>query len=277
MIVIRLKGGLGNQLFQLTRAIVFCDKYAQRLLVDDKTGFAYDFKYKRKPNYRLVFNFNSMPLLLAKIIFIATKLVPNNRFIGYWHERYESDSKVEYSLMKLIMLETDIQDVRDYYDSKGQLKYCILESLSFTKMENKTKNNSELGVHVRRFDKDDGDYDISPILDWQVRAINKILCVKPNIRKVKVYSDMHDDSYIKSIAIGLCCDTVKFEYVDGDESSVFIEMMGYETFVGCNSTFSLWARILTNSNKSYFPPFSINGIGRWNPLQMIPANWAKIE
>lgn len=80
MNVILLKGGLGNQLFQicLYLNLVKKNKYSY---IDNKLGFLFDFKYKRK--FELVKVKNLINLLDSKfsffifLIYLLRKLIPN--------------------------------------------------------------------------------------------------------------------------------------------------------------------------------------------------------
>lgn len=48
MKIVLFKGGLGNQLFQLCLYLELINTYKEKIYIDSKTGFFWDFKYKRK-------------------------------------------------------------------------------------------------------------------------------------------------------------------------------------------------------------------------------------
>ena len=59
-IYLTLIGGLGNQLFQYACGINLAYKLNAKLIIDDKTGFAFDSIFKRKLNLPKKLKFNKI-------------------------------------------------------------------------------------------------------------------------------------------------------------------------------------------------------------------------
>jgi len=154
-IVVRLSGGLGNQLFMFAAAKQFSIRTNKELLVDEFTGFAFDHKFKRSPilgsfgfpykkapwylyplSFSKLFDIFKFFLPISRINTFNNMNDPFNYIVyidGYWQSQsyfLEIESNIRQSYRNILIGNNNAEAYRN----------IILKSVN------------SVAVHVRRFD-----------------------------------------------------------------------------------------------------------------------------
>lgn len=274
IIIVRVIGGLGNQLFIYAFARYISFKFQRTVYLETKTGFVKD-QYKRK--YKL----NKFNIILEKSPWYIALYYPlRTRFnaiiklffgdITYISEKeFYKDLKLTFNKIqnsKLTYLEGYWQDSSYFAD----YEVIIKEELSLTKRLN-TKNTkiaatmrqcNSVAMHLRRVQ-----YDTLLGLDYYRKSIEQI--------KSQIIDPVF---YIFSDDINWCRQNLKI-----DESIIFIEhnrddeiaelwlMSQCQNFIIANSTFSWWGAWLSrNDSKIVIAPKS-------DEYLSYPDNWVQMD
>lgn len=294
MIIVKLKGGMGNQMFQYALGRALSLKYKDPLCLDlvtllDRTPrsgvyktafyeynldvFNVDAKLMSESEvgsyYRTIISKIRRGLLYLKSFVIKTRGVekyfhfdpeiksigPNACLDGYWQSpKYFSE--VEDTIRKDFTFKEKFSD----------------------KIENlmqKIKNQNSVCVHIRR-----GDYIGNPLHD----IVGKDYYVK-GIEKIKELTNV-DKIYVFSNDIKWCEENIKFnyptmfvgdEYVGKKDEGHLALMSACRNFVITNSSFSWWAAWLSeNKNKIVVCPKQWFGDPTIDTSDLIPENWIRI-
>jgi hypothetical protein len=257
LIVTKLQGGLGNQLFQWAAS--------KSLSVRYNTDCYFDLSYFNTPSTGLVSKWNleidklnidfksyqfgkiNLNLIIDDFCY---REIDNNSFLdGYWQsEKYFID------IENIIRGELKVNsDIHNYIINK----YPVL-------------NDNTVSLHVRR-----GDYlnlqDYHPIqtIDYYNKAYD-------------IINDLNISVVVLSNDINWCKENIKFDnitYIEGETNIVDLYIMSLcEHNVIANSSFSWWGAWLNdNKNKKVIAP--VNWFGPSSTLytgDIIPKNWIKI-
>lgn len=254
MIVIKLQGGLGNQLFQWAIGRSLSTKYKTNLYFD--TSYFYNKQIgvvsKWDMDISKLVEINEMNNNSLRIIsdnFYYQDISDNSFLDGYWQsEKYFIDIE-EHIREKLKISDNDREEILN--------RYPILE-----------KNT--VSIHVRR-----GDYKnlqhIHPLqsIEYYKNAYN---IINDNSINVLVFSD----------DINWCKENIKFNnitYIEGETNIVDMYIMSLCTHnIIANSSFSWWGAWLNNNeNKKVIAP--LNWFGSDSSFytgDIIPEKWIKI-
>jgi hypothetical protein len=272
-IIIRLKGGLGNQLFIYSYGFSFIKKNYD-LLFDLKTGFFFDY-YNRKP--RLSELINDLKLINITHIFIyyftkKYKKVANLIFKSIIITESQSNVLLDINendlLKKYIFIEGYFQSLNYFYSYKSDL-YNKIEFPELIKQQTsffseRIINSNSVSIHVRR-----KQYDNHLPSDYYYKAIDIVL------NKVKdsiffIFSDDHDWCK-KNLP-----NTANYVFVEGfkDELCDLYLMSLCKCNIIANSSFSWWGAWLTNKeNKIVIAPINTQiGVSDY----FYPDNWIRI-
>ena len=258
MSVVKIMGGLGNQLFQYAFGKVLAEKSGQSVSYDT-TWFKETHKFPRD----FVLNKFSVD---ASLIFKRPPRVIRDRhdtvsfdkdtfYFGYWQaSEYYSDELIE-------VLRDEFRVKPEYYTDE------------FLSWRNKIKSQLSVAVHIRR-----GDY-VS--LNWHTVPITyyeKALWLMGQLigaHKIFVFSD--DMAWCRNHIHGV-------EYVDIAEDYLAFELMrDCNHFVIANSTFSWWAARLNPKSvvfapREWFPVLNTTQVikARYNSRIIVP-NWMTLK
>lgn len=252
MIVTRLKGGLGNQLFQYsaTRAVA----------VQHSADFYFDISYFQKTKngdlYLNKFSNTILPMWEGKCRLpkfaddFNYKPIPDNVYLTGWWQSEKYFKPIE----KLIRDELAFSQKTVEYVNK---KYSFL------------KNNS-VSLHVRRGDYigKENEYPF-PGIDYYKNAYDDI-------------NDKNVEVVILSDDIQWCKENFKFSnanYIEDETDIVDLCIMATCSHnVICNSTYSWWGAWLNNKpNKTVIAPKVWFGPAIENSdADIIPKNWKKL-
>jgi hypothetical protein len=256
MILVRLKGGLGNQLFQYAAALqlqrlsnseiqFFIDHLT---IFETKRSFKLDFLFDstnkvafNKPSiwYRLVLKYNLnrvFPFLFANIITEKNLQSPAKHEYYIIDGYFQDVTKIEYGIKEIskIITKYDINELARL-SPKSICEDIFIDSAA---------------IHIRQ-----GDYlNASNINTYYILNNdyyrNALLKLPLSIKTLYLFSDtenpnIHFDSKFKIIQIG------KMNLTDVDE---FLLMSKFPFVIIANSTFSFWASLVNHQNKKIIAP-----------------------
>lgn len=296
-IIVRIKGGLGNQLYSYAAARRLALKNQAELVIDNESGFCRDYVYKRK--YKLdSFNITARiatPLergepfeRLSRGIkkFLSRKKNFEERtYIEQEYSEFDSrlvDLDIKYKSITLDGLwqsEFYFKDVEQVIRNDLQLK---IEISSENKKNLKwIETNNAIAIHVRWFsigEKESSQANVP--LSYYLDAINYI---KKNI--ANPYFAIFSDNPDKAAAIlGLDKSNSlvinKNSQVDSDLEDFYL-MTNCHHFILSNSTFSWWAAWLSTINSDkviLFPRIKSteNNYWSWDYKGQMPKSWVPV-
>ena len=274
MIVVRLKGGLGNQMFQYALGRVLSLKNNTKLKLDI-SFFNLNFKSITKRTYNLdVFNVKAEITRSSYLIFMLRRIFKSNG----QEKSFQFDKRI-LSIGGNAYLDGYWQSPR-YFEGFEEvvrrdftLKNVLLHNTKILAEEIKSSNS--LGIHVRRGDYV-GNKNYEVVNNDYYRKGIEIISEKTKVEKIYVFSD----------DIEWCKKNIKFDistiFVGNDSAGVKGEGNIYlmslcQNFVIPNSTFSWWAAWLAPyqakivvAPKQWFSDASIS------TDDLMPKEWVKL-
>ena len=272
MIILVLKGGLGNQLFQLAFAEYLANKYNKKLYIDDKY-LLYNRLYNTSRDFSLnvldSIQYRRINIFLSFIIFIFLKIkikFKNIKVISDINADFDKKINSELYILNGYFQNLKIQKkiISNFINTRNLNKKYLLKYNNF-------KNS--VCIHIRRSDylKYTDIYHIQE-LTYYIKAIEYLRKISNN----NVYLFFTDDPiWVK--------ENFKIDNLTSFISSTnnvindFIEMSNCNNFIISNSTFSFWAaQFSNNSNKIIiYPKLWFKNIEKNNILinNIIPDNW----
>ncbi len=290
LVVVRLSGGLGNQLFQYAAGRALSVKHNVPLYIEKSF-------YAESPNRHYKLNsFNTCESVISKRELVATLLKRKFKLSDYFKSVKSiclesnflfSENSFSYNPD---FLSIDVPVVLNGY---WQSEKYFEEFFSWIKNDFKVIDNSGLlnaifidkistensvAIHVRR-----GDY----LSNKQINSIHGICsdeyyvtAYKELVEKVGevtpyFFTDDTEDArrIIKLIGKGVLINDV----CPGSDVSDFLLMTSCRHFIVANSTFSWWAAYLGSSpSKMVFAPLNWFKSTDYNTIDLIPLNWIKI-
>lgn len=296
MIIVRLKGGLGNQMFQYALGRALSLKYNVSLKLD-VTFLNHRIKvpYFLRPNFNFrsfdldVFNIKAeiakpaditlwnRPFFSGQLMLIIDAVLRKLAFLPGWEKSFNFDEKV-FLLGPNAYLEGFWQSEKYFSEITSVIRddFTLKEELSkeSLKLAEEIKNTASLCIHLRK--KHGGKlfhetYD----LDYYKEGIDYINKNR-KIEKIYIFSD----------DIEWCKQNIKFSYptmfVDseyaGKKGEGHLYLMSIcKHFVIPNSTFSWWGAWLSNNPekivvapRDWFVDVAISTV------DLIPKNWVRI-
>jgi hypothetical protein len=291
-IFVRIRGGIGNQLFCYAAARRLAYVNNAELILDHRTGFAKDFKYKRKfmldsfqvpvrkiRRFELMWPFESVWLGFLK--FISNHKYFSNSFYIEQKDMIFNDNLLNLQLKGNIYLDGYWQS-EDYFKDietviRNDLKIIPPKDSINQNIVLNIKKLHSVAIHVRWFD-DPGNIELHNIkVDYYNRAIEIIEHMVDNAHYF-IFSDDPDAAKSK-----LILPENRYTYIShnkGDENAYadLWLMSKCHYFITANSTFSWWAAWLSDfENKIVLTPdFTVQGKTAWGFVGLIPKEWIKI-
>jgi hypothetical protein len=294
-VIVRIKGGLGNQLFCYAAARRLALANYSELIIDDVTGFARDRRYSRQ--YML-----DHFAIKARKAKATERLEPFERYrrgIMKWLSRRKPFSKrryleqelrdfdprlLEFKVNGMIYLDGYWQS-EDYFKDveptlRQDLRLLAPEDAVNREMAEKIGACNSVAVHVRWFDAAGGNsgnchnlgqsYYISAFKEIQARVANPHFFI---------FSD--DTKAVRSI-LPLPEDMMTQVDHNRNSESAYKDlwlMSRCKNFIIANSTFSWWgAWLADNASKVVIAPsIHLDGEGAWGFRGLIPEKWKSIE
>lgn len=281
--IIRLRGGLGNQMFQLAAGLSFSNFNLIKYIFLDTSLINLNKKNETKRKYELgIFNLKLCNILVFKInryiiefIYVMLKKISliktinnknfknNNKYLFYVLDDYFQNE--EFFLCNLSQIK-NIFNLNHLVEKFSNLNSLLLQKILLS---------NSVSIHVRR-----GDYlnskniNIHGIcnLEYYKEAINYINKYQNEITYF-IFSD--DSEWCKDNFTFL--NSNKLNFVTKNETNIDLFLMSNcKHNIIANSTFSWWAAWLnTNPNKIVIAP-KIWFVGNSFENEIVPKRWIKI-
>ena len=291
VLIVKISGGLGNQLFTFSTARRLAFVNNAILVIDNVSGFKNDQEYNR--SYML--NYFNHPFRVANII----ERIPNNRFI---HKFLSIFNKIFQFENRFLITQEDINFDKRLVNLKLKYKYTYIEDLwqsenYFSDIDSILRkdllirikltqecevlyqnilNNNSVAVHVRFFQNS---LNSSFTLDesYYLNAIEKI---NNNITNPKFYFFSDKPELLNELLENVNknhCVLINLQNTKKDKDIFeFYLMKNCKHHIIANSTFSWWAAWLgDNKNQMVISPNfkSLTGICGWGFNGLIPEKW----
>jgi hypothetical protein len=282
MIIVKLQGGLGNQLFQYAFAASLSLEYNLPVKAD-----LLAYKHDRKRKFALKSLGSEVPEASAQEIECLLRqcrkphrwwnpnrnyeLVENQSEFFQYHHKYVHMAKPKAMFVDgywqnfLYFERLNITELLNYTHKESELK--IIEEINV---------NNSVAIHVRR-----GDYVTDPSvnqihgfcgLDYYNEAVSKI---KEEVKEPHFYIFSDDIEWCNSNFKGQ-----EYSFIStGDECSDFMLMSSCKHFIIANSTYSWWAAYLGVENWTRQMVIAPNNwflTSNWETAGLIPTNWKVI-
>jgi hypothetical protein len=259
MISCNLKGGLGNQLFQIAAAFSLSKNLSTELVIYQNYvntsihGYSFD-KYKNN--------------IFSKIILSKEK---PNLYLKSFNEKKFSYEQI--TLENNQILDGYFQSEKYFIDHKEDIKKLFEETEEISSYINKKYSNidfnNSISLHVRR-----GDYlrypKIHPVCD--IEYYKNALQILNEDKNILLFSD----------DVEWCKHNLKFknlQFINNEQDYIDLYLMSRCSFnVIANSTFSWWSAWL-NKNKQKKVICPIKWFGEFGPQDtqdLFPEDWIKI-
>lgn len=296
-LVVRLKGGLGNQLFCYAAARRLAWKNEAELVLDAVTGFKYDHLYRR--TYAL--GCFSIPARLATLTEQMEPLGRARRLIArklserkpLEQRRYIHQAGVDFDL-GIVALR--LQDGTTYFDAFGQseryfadIRQQLVKDLVMTAPEDQKnlaiaaqiESTESVALHVRWFDTGDGAHSSNMSLAYYAAAIPQLLAKIPGAHFF-VFSDRPGDAaaLLSPLMGGRSFTMVDHNADTGNAEADFWLMRQCRHFIIGNSTFAWWAAWLGEqqhqATQVFAPSRNVNpeqSVTAWGFYGLLPERW----
>lgn len=296
MIVIsRIVGGIGNQLFQYAASIAFAKKYKGELYLDLSTYsnpkyFNYGFLLEKVFNVKV---FKPDIIKFFKVLGPGTFLLPlrfriNYQFICnnyFWEsgspfkidDRFNSNSYRNCYLEGHWQSEEYFKDFREELIKAFTFKQDCLTPYSI-ELGRQLRSENSVSIHVRRGDYiTDDNYKNIYAECGQKYFTDSMKFVNSKIPNTKFYVFSDDIEWAESQPFFNGCNFINNNKINGDSSVNDLYLMSCcKHNIIANSSFSWWGAWLNNnSNKIVVAPkvwFKKNV----QPIDLIPKDWKKI-
>lgn len=291
-LVVRVKGGIGNQLFCYAAARALALRSEAELVIDDITGFARDCLYNNK--YEL-----DRFSIQARKATRSERLEPLERYrrgvFKLWSRR-QPFAKRRYLEQEHLDFDPRIIDLKvrgsvyldglwqseGYFIDKGQV---IREDLRIIppsddanlRMYERIDGSRSVAIHVRWFDAPVSEGGHNASADYYRRAI-AMMDREVASPHYFIFSDNTEAARIK-----LKLDDGRFTFVScnqgADRAYADLWLMTHcRHFIIANSTFSWWGAWLGDSSEkiAVAPRMTIDGKTAWGFKGLLPAGWIEL-
>ncbi len=228
MIIVRITGGLGNQLFKISQALRYKDR--SRLVYLD-TNFYLNDKFRRSFHFQDFDNINVISGWPRILIFKFKKFYEKIGIFRSFNEKESLRNKFSPLRVNYIM--------GNWEENQNPSDEILDKFRSFFKIkELDSKNENIVAVHFRR-----KDYDIKLGIEYYKKSIDKLININDKF-KFRFFSDDHDfiNNEAKKIFHNLDFEIYENKGVIED----FRELTTYKNYIMSNSTFSWWSIILNS-------------------------------
>lgn len=243
MIIVRLAGGLGNQIFQLGAALLLVKKYGiEKIIINDNS--LNNYKTKRENELLNFFDFSKLDVEIKfKNVLIANLRIPKLFPLKLPNYPFVSDRNFQnifYKANKYLM-------ILDGYFQKCLTQENFNEEVKILKkifIKNKLEKINGCIIHIRG-----GDFvklgwnNITP-KEYYIKAI-ELMKKKYHQNKFHIVTD--DKNYSKTVLNEL---NIAYEFIGGDLNKDFYLIGSYQYRILSSSTFALWASALGNNQSS---------------------------
>jgi Glycosyl transferase family 11 len=292
-IIVRIKGGLGNQLFAYAAARRLAIVNHAELVIDDVTGFSRDLQYQRRygldqfsipvrkatSNERLEpferYRRGIIKLISAKKPFLERSYLEQE---GIDFDRRLLDVKVSKTLYLdgLWQSENYFQDIERII--REDLRITPPQDAENLQMAEKIANCNAVALHVRWFE----DPSSAGVHNLSIEYYQKAIALIEQKVDSPHYFLFSDNPAAAAKKINLPEQNVTFVSHNLGDTNAYADlwlMSQCQHFITANSTFSWWAAWLgSNPTKVITTPLSltISEVTAWNFDGLIPESWIEI-
>ena len=286
MIIVKLKGGLGNQFFQYAFGVYMAEKLDLTLKVDT-TWFKSEFKKKAETprNFDLPEFFHNIATA-SKADIEAVIGNPFSQKIWYYLAKAGINLNKHY-LLERELFNFDLRELRKikapYFIEGHWQSYKYLDVFMKVKMRNidltvplyfkdLANDETKVALHVRRGDYLNNNTHPTLTVDYYMTALSKINHLQNPPSTLLVFSDdiewcrvnLNLNDYFKKVHF-----ITKGSHVDQ------FKLMTYcSHFIIANSSFSWWASWLAkHPQKQIFCPSNWINLPGFNPKNFFPPQW----
>lgn len=292
-VIARIKGGIGNQLFCYAAARRLAIMNNAELVLDDVSGFSYDYAYKR--DYQLdFFNISANKATPSQRMepysrirrFIVKRI---SRLLSFNIRKYIQQEGVDFDARMLKLRPKRDIYLDGYWQSEDYFKDVeqVIRADLYIKppidrfnleMALKVKSLNSIAVHVRYFDviSDGSLNNISK--DYYCRAVNYMKNIAPDAHYF-IFSDNPMGARKQIPLPDSSITLVNHNQVGGHAFADLWLMTKCNHFIIANSTFSWWGAWLADyPNKIVIAPgVVLNGSQTaWGFKGLIPESWIKL-
>jgi hypothetical protein len=255
-VIIRLKGGLGNQLFQFNYGYNLSELYKVVVLYDSKTGFQTDF-YKRSvfDSMFCIYGFKKYVGLLSNITILRIFKILNKylktNVLGWLYLNEEQKTLKDFGNFL-----SGNYYIEGYFQDNVVININFLNMLN-EKLFNVSLNDIDEGMLIIHFRSNQFDDTLS--FDYYEKAVLSFFD-KFEINKLIIYSDSKKveelSNYLKlkcglNLQIETNCEDIAPE-------KLLKKFLIARYFIGSNGTFSFWASLLGIGRFVYSPSTNEN-------------------
>ena len=296
-LVVRLKGGLGNQLFCYAAARRLAWANDAELVLDTVTGFKYDYLYRR--SYAL-----DSFRIPARVATSAERMEPMGRLrrliVRKFHERRPLGRRRYIQQVGVLfdpgIVALSLQKGTTYFDAFGQseryfvdFREQLLQDLVMSAprdqdnltMATKIKSTESVALHVRWFDAGNKAHSSNMSQTYYVQAILKLLETVPTAHFF-IFSDRpaETSAFLAPLMVGRLCTLVHHNTKSGKTEADFWLMRQCRHFIIGNSTFAWWAAWLGEQDRAgtqvFAPSRNVNpeqSDTAWGFPGLLPERW----
>jgi hypothetical protein len=261
-VIIKVMGGLGNQLFQIANAYNLSKNYNRKLLLCKDNAYPRDLYWDT-----VLTHFKNSLITTQKYNQLRQKSqIYNWAMTRFEYRKITIDPSIEY-----FCIEGYYQTYK-YFD---KLEFQKTLKLDYYKEE--TPNQNDVALHIRRTDYTDNNFHKVISLDYYYNCLRQIISQgEININRVCIFSD--DLNWCKSNFKFVFNNTVKIVFVHlSTDIEELCFMKEFKTIIIANSSFSWWAAYLGNNKKIYCPKNWFNKGCHLNTKDLRPEYWIQIN
>jgi len=292
-LIVRIKGGLGNQLFSYAAARRLAHINNLTIVIDDKSGFSRDFEYERQyrlDGFKIPFSlanrserlqpFERIRRALLKVI---SRFQDHSKRIYLEQEFPDFDARILALRVKNKTTYIDglwqsllyFKDVEDLI--RSDLEICEKMSSKNIEAKNWILKNNAISIHVRYFSKTNAGITADNVsVKYYKEAIDIFLSRDKNSNFV-IFSDNPKWAEEK---LGLSPKNslfIDWNIEERGEISDLWLMTHAKHYIISNSTFSWWGAWLGSANRGkevFFPRSNMNWA--WDYIGQMPDQWKAI-
>lgn len=276
MIVVRLKGGLGNQMFQYAFGYSLSRSLDRKLFLDITYFNKINFDTKR--NYEL----DGYPIVYEDLIIknnIFSRVIDRVSALNISEKNFNVLNFNDYRSSKKIILDGYWQSEDYFREFSGDIRKFFSgyksKNAAYTQLRNEIRGTNSTSLHVRR-----GDY----VTNIKASLVHQVCGLEYFMNAIKIVEKGNDNTrffvFTDDIEwVGANLKDEKFRIVSAGNMNHFDElslMSHCQNNVIANSSYSWWAAWLNpNENKKIVAP------RRWfknnlNTIGLIPPNWITV-
>jgi len=292
-IIVILRGGLGNQLFTYAFAKSLAIKNNFELVLNYKSGFKYDLKYKRK--YLLNF-FNHTARLASNNEMLMpfhrlrrTLIIKLNNYFPSIMPFYllQKDVAYDQNLINIKLNRTTIidgcwiseeyfKDINLIIQNEFEINFELPRTLLPLNLSIKQSNS--VAIHIRWFNKVDENETHNLTSNYYKNAIEE-MSKKVSNPYFFIFTDEPEFVNKKINLNEFNFTLINNKLFNNNELIDFILMKSCKYFIIANSTFSWWAAWLSDFEDKIVitPDVKMDGLTTWGTELLVPDSWIKLK